>query len=128
MTQANVQRQSARWDPSQGYIPRQFNTLTRTRFLKSRRLRHLARVQGEPTDAQHAMARSMATLEWGALVGENDGSIRGLHEAREHRRLLLKIIDDFERSLAPRPAPPPAPASTEDILAGIHSRYGAPMR
>jgi hypothetical protein len=46
------------------------------------------------------MARSMAVLEWGSLQAEHDGSLQSLREAREHRRLLLRVLADFERSLA----------------------------
>src|SRR6516165_707078 len=81
-----------------GYVPRRFNAESRYRFLKTRREDHLARVPGEATTAQQQMARSMAVLEWGALQCEHDGSVVSLREAREHRRLLLRVLGDFERS------------------------------
>jgi len=106
MTQANTQRRKVivdRKNPwnNPGYSPRQFNPLARRRFLKARRLYHLARVQSEPTEAQTAMARSMAMLDWGALAGEHEGTLASLRESREHRRLLLRVLDDFEQSLMP---------------------------
>ena len=61
------------------------------------------------------MARSMAMLEWGALVGEKEGSLASLREAREHRRLLLRVLADFERSLV-APSPAQAPKTLIDHL------------
>jgi hypothetical protein len=106
MAQAHLQRRNAITDRKNpwnnpGYSPRQFNALARRRFLKARRLHYLARVQGEPTDGQIAMARSMAMFEWGALAGEHEGTLASLRESREHRRLLLRVLKDFERSLTP---------------------------
>jgi hypothetical protein len=53
------------------------------------------------------MARSMAVLEWGSLLNENEGSVQSLRECREHRRLLLRVLADFERSLSSAQALPP---------------------
>ena len=111
MTQSDLQRHSL----TRGYRPRQFNELTRGRFVKSRCARHLARVEGYPTNAQYEMAMTMAVLEWGALQAEHEGSMRALREAREHRRLLLRVTADFERSLARAVAPPHA--TLDDHLA-----------
>jgi len=127
MTQANTQRRNVivdRKNPwnNPGYSPRQFNALARRRFLKARRLHHLARVQGEPTEAQITMARSMATFEWGALAGEHEGTLASLRESREHRRLLLRVLEDFENSLQ-EPA-----GHVGKRLAGLHDRFGAPSR
>jgi len=125
MTQANTQRRNVivdRKNPwnNPGYSPRQFNALARRRFLKARRLYHLARVQGEPTEAQIAMARSMAMFEWGALAGEHESTLASLREAREHRRLLLRVLEDFENSLQ-------SPSGrVGKRLAGLHDRFGAP--
>jgi hypothetical protein len=118
--------------PNVGYIPRQFNALTRGRFLKARRKQHLARVPGRPSDAQIEMARSMAVLEWGALQAENEGTIPAMREAREHRRLLLRVIVDFERSMLPKAPAKPAKAKPrppqigiEEHLAQLGARHGA---
>jgi hypothetical protein len=43
----------------------------------------------------------MAQLEYAALQCEAEGSIVSLREAREHRRLLLRVLDEFEQSLRP---------------------------
>jgi hypothetical protein len=108
MTQANVQRPNAE-NPrklprdNRGYLPRQFNGLTQRRYLKARRLYYLGRIHGEPTEAQVAMARSMAAFEWAALAAERQNTLQSLREGREHRRLLLRVLDDFERSLMPSP-------------------------
>jgi hypothetical protein len=73
--------------------------------LKDRKEQHLGRVQGEPSSEQIQMARSMAQLEWSALVAERTDDLRALREAREHRRLLLRTIADFELTLDPQPVP-----------------------
>ena len=105
MTQANAERLGATARPrNDGYRPRQFNRLTRGRFLRARERHHLSRVTGSPTVAQREMAASMAVLEWSSLQAEREGTLQSLREAREHRRLLLRVLADFERSLA---APPP---------------------
>jgi hypothetical protein len=127
-TQANVKRQirkpyriRPRADP--GYQPRQFNALTRRRFLKARQLHYLGRIQDEPTEAQIAMARSLPLFEWGALAGEHEGTLASLREAREHRRLLLKTLVDFEQSMRPARM-----ARSGDYLGSIHQRFGPPPR
>jgi hypothetical protein len=83
----------------------------------------LGRIPGEPTDAQLAMAKSLAFFEWGALAAENEGSLRSLGESREHRRLLLRVLEDFEASLRPV-----RPEGSSKRLAGLHDRFGAPPR
>jgi len=76
----------------------------------------LARVQGEPTEPQIAMARSLAMFEWGALAGEHEGTLASLRESREHRRLLLRVLEDFEQLLMPaRGVQRRAPRLTEII-------------
>jgi hypothetical protein len=103
MTHADLQRR----DATDRYLPRRYNALTQGRFLRARRKGYLARVSGPPTVNQIEMARSMAVLEWGSLVAENEGSLQSLREAREHRRLLLRVLADFERSATAAQAPPP---------------------
>src|SRR5689334_12829171 len=85
-------------------LPRQFNALARSRLLKARREEYLAKVRGVPTEAQIAMVESLARLEWAALAAEHDRTLAALREAREHRRLLLKVMADFELSLT-KPEP-----------------------
>jgi hypothetical protein len=84
-----------------GYVPRQFNPVTRERFLRDRRQKHLSRCSGKPTDAQIAMVQSLAILEWGALSAERQDTLISMREAREFRRLHLRVVADFERSLRP---------------------------
>jgi hypothetical protein len=134
MSEASTQRRNVivdRKNPwnNPGYSPRQFNALARRRFLKARRLHHLARVQGEPTEAQTAMASSMATCEWAALHGEHEGTLRSLREAREHRRLWLKVMADFDRSLRPKEASASQPKERRaprlsEIVSGVGNDRG----
>jgi hypothetical protein len=121
MTQVDAQRLGTTRRKNTRYTPRQFNALTRGRFIKARRLRHLARVQGQPTDAQIEMAHSAAVLEWGALVGENEGTLGSLREAREHRRLLLQVLASLDKSIAA-----PEKSRVSNHLSDLHSRYGTP--
>ena len=105
---ANLQRRKAENSPklpkdNPGYAPRQFNLLTQRRYLKARRLYYLGRIQGEPTEAQIVMTRSLAAFEWAALAAERENTLRSLREGREHRRLMLKILTDFEATLQPPP-------------------------
>jgi hypothetical protein len=102
-------------------LTRQFNPLTRRRFVKARREHELGRVQGEPTEEQQDMAESIATLEWGARFAEHEGTLRALREAREFRRLLLKVRADFELTLAPQQAPSGRKAT--DALGVIKGRF-----
>jgi hypothetical protein len=112
MTQENAARRKTVRQELGRYVPRQFNPLTRERFLRDRRRRHLARVPtASPSDEQAATIQSLASLEWAALASEADGSLQGLREAREHRRLFQRLLGDFERSLAvPPPRGPTRPA------------------
>jgi hypothetical protein len=89
------------------YVPRRFTESTRYRFLLDRRRSYLARIDGVPTDTQRGMVASMAQLEWSALLCESDDSLQSMRESREHRRLLLKVLADFEQTLAPQSDPRP---------------------
>lgn len=117
-TRQDAQRRGSMTAELGRYVPRQFNPITRERFLRDRRRRYLSQVpSGAPTDAQATMIQSLASLEWSALLSEADGSVQALAAAREHRRLLMRLLSDFEKSVA---APPRAP-TTAEILAEIHS-------
>jgi hypothetical protein len=118
VTRTDLQRR--RREP-QPYIPRQFNALTRGRFLKACRLHHLARVDGQPTEMQVELAHSAAVLQWAAMQAERDGSLQALREAREHRRLLLRVLADFERSIA-QPTPASRPLTLAEHLANRPGR------
>jgi len=100
-------------------VPRQFNPVTRERFLRDRRQKYLSRISSQPTDAQIAMVQSMARLEWAALCAEQEDSLHSLREGREHRRLLLKVLEDFRRSLEPKPPTRRPSRSLGDIVAGV---------
>jgi hypothetical protein len=81
------------------YTPRSFSLVAKERFLRDRRQRHLSHISGQPSDGQTAMAMTLAMLEWSALSAERETTLQSLREAREHRRLLLRVLADFERSL-----------------------------
>jgi hypothetical protein len=96
------QRTSLRFEVDT-YVPRQFTRTTKMRFLRDRRQRYLSRISGQPSDGQVAMALTLASLEYAALSAERENTLQSLREAREHRRLLLRVLGDFERSLIPKP-------------------------
>ena len=83
------------------YIPRQFTSTTRYRFLLDRHRGYLARISGMPTDQQRAQIESLAQLEYAALKCEAENTLVSMRESREHRRLLLRVLEDFEESLMP---------------------------
>jgi hypothetical protein len=83
-----------------GINPRAFSKTAWWRFARDRRERYLSRVSGALSDAQAVLIESMISLEWAALQSDAEGGLRGNREAREHRRLLQKFLDDFEKSLA----------------------------
>jgi hypothetical protein len=97
---ATERRKTSYRQETGGYVPRQFNPVTRERFLRDRRQKYLSRVSDPATDAQIAMVQSLARLEWAALSAEQENTLHSLREGREHRRLLLRVLADFERSLA----------------------------
>jgi hypothetical protein len=67
MTQNTTERRKTSFRrETGGYLPRTFTLVSRERFLRDRRQRHLRRVSGRPSEAQVAMAQSLA-LEWAAL-------------------------------------------------------------
>jgi len=105
------------------YVPKKFTPARQYRFLLDRRRSYLARISGPPSDDQIAMAQSLSMLEWAALQAERENTLQSLREAREHRRLLLKVIVDFERSLVQ-----PGAKAADSALSNIHARFGAPRR
>jgi hypothetical protein len=97
---ATIRRNSTVRRETGRYLPRQFNRVTRERFIRDRRRRCLARIiPGPPTDEQAVLAHSIACEEYAALEAEAEGGLKALREAREHRRLLARLFVDFERSL-----------------------------
>lgn len=98
-TQLATARRTQRRDTGR-YLPRRFNPVTRGRFLRDRRRRYLARLAGSPTERQVAQIDAMTRLEWQALSAEAIGSLQADREAREFRRLLDRLLSDFERSVA----------------------------
>jgi hypothetical protein len=81
------------------YTPRRFNPVTRERFIRDRRFRYLAQLPDPPSDREASRIEAMVRLEWSACKAEADGSLTALREAREFRRLLERLRDDWERAL-----------------------------
>ena len=63
----------------------------------------------------------MVRLEWSAYKAEAEGTLRGDREGREHRRLLDRIMADFEASL-------PKPAARSTLVEKLAKRAMAPQR
>ena len=114
MTQNALKRRNSTIRSELGvYEPRSFNAVTRGRFLRDRRRRWRARIEGELSETQAALILSLASLEWSALSAEAEGGLMALREAREHRRLFQRLLADFERSLPVAPEKPDAPTLAE---------------
>jgi hypothetical protein len=116
MQRDGMERRTSLRRETGSYVPRQYNAATRARFLRKRRQIHLARVTGPPSTAQVTMALTLARLEWGALKAEHEDTLQGDREGREHRRLLVKLLADFEKSLV-RPEKPEKPPGVDAVLA-----------
>jgi hypothetical protein len=67
------------------------------------------------------MATSLASLEWAAPCAERENTLRSLREAREHRRLLLRVLADFERTLD-KPAEKETSVAAKRELAAYYAR------
>jgi hypothetical protein len=110
--------------------PRRVTVNSHREFRLRRRAEYLARIPGEPTDRQRSTIESMLQLEWAAIVAEHQGDLVGFREMREHRRLLDRLLGDFERSLVPKaPAKSarsgPSQIAIEDHLAQLGARNDA---
>jgi hypothetical protein len=116
MTQPLASAQSrspTRRDPLARYRPRAFSQASRWRFVRDRRGLYLGQIRGELREAQKALIDTLVELEWGALRAESEGGITAYREGRELRRLFLRAVGDFQKSLVV--APPPAPSLAEVI-------------
>jgi hypothetical protein len=115
--------------------PRRFSQTAWWRFARNRRRQYLAQLAGPPTAEQASIVDSLCALEWSALRNESEAlALRGreareaAREAREHRRLLAKLVGDFERSLVPKPVKPaltrpgPPQITLEDHMAMLRAR------
>ena len=101
--EVGISRRSSRRQEMGGrLIPRSFSKQAWHRFDQDRRRRYLERLGGLPSDVQAARIDTLVRLEWSALRAEAEGTLRADREAREHRRLLDKLLGDFERSLEKR--------------------------
>ena len=110
-------RTSLSWETGT-YVPRQFSTTARYRFLRDRRRHHLSRVPGAPSPSQTALALSLARLEWGALKAESMDTLQGDREGREFRRLFQRLLGEFEETL-PKPVSEPPPKPVAAVLADM---------
>ena len=108
-------RAPTRRDPLARYRPRAFTQNSRWRFCHNRRTIYLARLgDAAPTDHQAALIESLVELEWSTLAAEAQGGITAFREGRELRRLFLRALADFERTITAATAVP------EDPLAALH--------
>ena len=115
--QAEISRRSSRRQEMGGrLIPRSFSKQAWHRFDQDRRRRYLERLGGLPSDAQAARIDTLVRLEWSALRAEAAGTLQGDREAREHRRLLDRLLGDLERSLA-KPMVEPKPLNYKEHVA-----------
>jgi hypothetical protein len=96
-------------------------------------------ITGEPTPMQEQLIEQIAALEWAARRAEASDTLVGERDGREHRRLLMRFVADFERTLVsamvvtlpsepaakplpespakPLPEPPAKPPTLADIVA-----------
>lgn len=103
-------RTASRRDPLARYRPRSFGQPSRWRFVRDRRALYLDRLAGSPSEAQKALIESLVELEWSALRAEAEGGMVAFREGRELRRLFLRALADFERSIPPPAAESPGAA------------------
>jgi hypothetical protein len=80
--------------------PRRFSKRAWHRFSREKRRAYLAQIGEPPTNAQASRIETMVRLEWSALRAEHEGTLQADREAREHRRLLDRLLADHERSVA----------------------------
>jgi len=119
MPQGGVARQRVTLRQETGtYVPRQYSTTARYRFLRDRRRHHLSRVPAAPSPSQTALALSLARLEWGALKAESMDTLQGDREGREFRRLFQRLLGEFEETL-PKPVSEPPPKPVAAVLADM---------
>src|SRR5215472_795537 len=81
-------------------MPRRFSKTAWWRFSRDRRRRYLDKLPAPPSNEQATRIDSLVRLEWNALKAEAEDSIAANREGREHRRLLDRMLADFERSIA----------------------------
>ena len=86
-------------DPLARYRPRTFGKASRWRFVRDRRTLYLGRVEGGPSESQKALIETLIELEWSALKAEAEGGMVAFREGRELRRLYLRALADFERTV-----------------------------
>jgi hypothetical protein len=95
-------------------MPRRFSKPAWWRFARDRRRRYLAQIDGQPSDAQASLIDTLVQLEWSALAAEHEGGLQAFRESREHRRLLARLLADFERSFSSAQASASSAAAAND--------------
>lgn len=100
------------------YLPRRFSSRSRHRFDVARRRAYLSRLPAAPSAWQASTIDALIAIEWAALEAESRlGDTAAAREAREHRRLLMRLMSDFERSLTASAPPSRRLSLAERILA-----------
>jgi hypothetical protein len=84
----------------------------------------LADIPGRPTHDQVARIETIVRLEWKARVAEEEGTLQGDREAREHLRLADRLRADHQRSLAKAVKEKPEPVSLVQHLELIRQGPG----
>jgi hypothetical protein len=82
-------------------MPRAFTKTAWRRFNRDRRRAYLADLPALPTIEQLARIESLVRHEWHALRAEAVGTLAADTSAREHRRLLNRLLADHTRALQP---------------------------
>jgi hypothetical protein len=99
------------------YTPSSFSQHSRWRFGRNRKASYLNRIVGEVTPWQVSTIATLVSLEWAALVAESrHADMVAGREAREHRRLFMRLLADFEKSLTA--LPPKRALTASDWLRG----------
>src|SRR5580658_9770606 len=81
------------------YTPSSFSQHSRWRFGRNRKAAYLGRIVGEVTSWQVTTIATMVALEWASLVAESKHTdMIAMREARENRRLLMRLLADFEKT------------------------------
>jgi hypothetical protein len=95
---ATHRRKSTNRQETGQYLPRQFNPVTRERFLRDRGRLYLSCISGAPSDAQRALIHSMTSLEWAALASEKEGALVGFRPSGPFARVEAQACQHNARS------------------------------
>jgi len=105
-------------------VPRSFSAPCRWRFDRDRRAAYVKRCGGSLSEAQALIVDQLIAAEWMALKTERDAAaVQGrdridlMRLAAEHRRQVLLLNRDIERTIRPPDAEPARPPSLAEYLA-----------